>query len=146
MFNKTGFKLLGLVAMVSILFIAQAQTEEQGWKKTITLPSGEVVCDLNGEWDWVWTGRGPVVGAGSNRDVIKITQQGNSFKGIHMKGYQSALKGSVAIEGELDKNGFKKLIYTGVGTSNTFNGKISKDGNKIEFRSPNSFVVEMTRR
>lgn len=63
-----------------------------------------------------------------------------------MKGYRSALKGSVAIEGELDKNGFKKLIYTGVGTSNTFNGKISKDGNKIEFRSPNSFDVEMTRR
>jgi hypothetical protein len=146
MSKKTGFRLFCLAAMVFILFIAQAQTEEQGWKKTITLPSGEVVCDLNGEWDWVWTGRGPVVGAGSNRDVIKITQQGNSFKGIHMKGYQSALKGSVAIEGELDKNGFKKLIYTGVGTSNTFNGKISKDGNKIEFRSPNSFVVEMTRR
>ena len=51
MLKKTGFWLLGLVVMISILFIAQAQTEEQGWKKTITLPSGEVVCDLNGEWD-----------------------------------------------------------------------------------------------
>ena len=58
MLKKTGFRLLCLVAMVSFLFIAQAQTEEQGWKKTITLPSGEVVCDLNGEWDIVWIGRG----------------------------------------------------------------------------------------
>ena len=107
MFNKTGFKLLGLVAMVSILFITQAQTEEQGWKKTITLPSGEVVCDLNGEWDWVWTGRGPLVGLGRDRDIIKITQQGNSFKGIHMKGYRSALKGSVAIEGNSIKMGLR---------------------------------------
>ena len=43
MFKKTGFRLLVLMGIVFILFIAQAQTEEQGWKKTITLPSGEVV-------------------------------------------------------------------------------------------------------
>jgi hypothetical protein len=49
MSKKTGFRLFCLAAMVFILFIAQAQTEEQGWKKTLTLPSGEVVCDLNGD-------------------------------------------------------------------------------------------------
>jgi hypothetical protein len=54
--------------MVSFLFIAQAWTEEQGWKKTITLPGGEVVCDLNGEWDLAWYGRGEYAG-GSARDV-----------------------------------------------------------------------------
>ena len=58
MLKKTGIRLLALAGMVFILFIAQAQTEEQGWKKTITLPSGEVVCDLNGEWDLFLEGRG----------------------------------------------------------------------------------------
>ena len=57
--------------MVSVLFIAQAQTEEQGWKKTITLPSGEVVCDLNGEWDSLWQGRGELQAFGRFRDVVK---------------------------------------------------------------------------
>ena len=110
MLKKTGFRLLGLVAMVSFLFIAQAQTEEQGWKKTITLPGGEVVCDLNGEWDYMgrpWS----MHGAGPNQDVVKITQQGNSFEGIRMKGVSISPKGTVVIEGELDKNGFKKLMY-----------------------------------
>ena len=34
MLKKTVFSLLCLAAMVSVTFIAQAQTEEQGWKKT----------------------------------------------------------------------------------------------------------------
>jgi len=24
---------------------------EEGWKKTVTLPSGEVILDMSGEWD-----------------------------------------------------------------------------------------------
>jgi hypothetical protein len=146
MFKKTGFKLLGLVALVSFLFIAQAQTEEPGWKKTIKLPSGEVVCDLNGEWNPLFMG-----GVGNSmgrqeRDVIKITQKGKSFKGVRTIGSQFLLKGSVAIEGELDNNGFKELIYRGDTNISHPEGKISKDGNKIEIRYGNIFDVELTRR
>ncbi len=145
MLKKSWFKLLGLVVMVSILFIAQAQAEEPGWKKTITLPSGEVVCDLNGEWDFLWMGRHEYQ-TYRFRDVLKITQQGNSFEGIRMKGYQANPKGSKAIEGELDKDGFKKLIYVGgLGTFNAPKGKISKDGNTIEFEDT-LFVIELTRK
>ena len=87
MLKRIGFRLLALVAMVSILFIAQAQTEEQGWKKTITLPSGEVVCDLNGEWDLSLDRPWRICKLiGHIRDVLKITQQGNSFEGIRMIG------------------------------------------------------------
>ena len=145
MLKKTGFRLLCLAAMVSILFIAQAQTQEQGWKKSITLPSGEVVCDLNGEWDFLWMGRHEYQ-TYRFRDVLKITQQGNSFEGIRMKGYQANPKGSKAIEGELDKNGFKKLIYIGgIGTFNAPKGKISKDGNTIEIED-SLFVIELNRK
>ena len=146
MFKKTGFRLLGLVVLFSFLFIAQAQTEEQGWKKTITLPSGEVVCDLNGEWDVLWQGRGELAWFGRIKNVIKITQQGNSFEGIRMIETQYNTKGSVAINGELDKNGFKKLFYNSGDLSGEYKGKISKDGNKIEFEPNTSFYFELTRK
>ena len=88
MLKRTGIRLLALAGMVSILLIAQAQAEEQSWKKTITIAGGEVVCDLNGEWDLFWIGRGEGSGFGHIRDVVKITQQGNSFEGIRMVGNQ----------------------------------------------------------
>ena len=145
MLKKTEFRLLGLVVMVFFLFIAQAQTEEQGWKKTITLPSGEVVCDLSGEWDLVWTGRGEYQAAGRVQNVIKITQQDNSFEGIRMMETQYFRKDSKAIEGELDKNGFKKLRYLAADQTGSYKGKISKDGNLIEFTTIFGYV-ELTRK
>ena len=146
MLKKLGFKLLCLAAMVSVLFIAQAQTEDQGWKKAITLPSGEVVCDLNGEWDFLWTGRGENLYMGSVKDVVKITQQGDSFEGVRMIGNIGSAKGSLAIKGELDKNGFKNLLFYSKGEyDGSYKGKISKDGNLIEFKTNVAFV-ELTRK
>jgi uncharacterized protein (DUF3820 family) len=152
MLKKTRFRLLCLAAMVSILFIAQAQTEEQGWKMTISLPSGEVVCDLNGEWDYLLMGRGEGLPIGRIGDVVKITQQGDSFEGIRMIGsignwgHGGGNKGSKAIEGELDKNGFKKLLfYAGGDYIGSYNGKISKEENLIEFNIGWAFI-ELTRK
>jgi hypothetical protein len=146
MLRELGVKLLFLAAMVSILFIAQAQADEQGWKKTIILPSGEVVCDLNGEWDFLWMGRGEFKAMGHIPDVLEMTQQGNSFQGVRMIGNPVLPKGSLALTGELDHNGFKKLFYIGGGGSGPARGKISKDGNTIEIKVGNSFDVDLTRR
>ena len=145
MLKKTGFRILCLVVMVFILFIAQSQTEEQGWKKTITLPSGEVVCDLNGEWDLLWIGRGEAFAMGRTQMPVKITQQGNSFIGIRMEGNEFVSKGSVSIEGELDKNGVKRLFYHGNRQEGTYKSKLSKNGNLIEFTTSYGFV-ELTRK
>jgi len=146
MLKKIGFRLLCLAVMVSFLFIAQAQTEEQGWEKTITLPSGEVVCDLNGEWDFLLIGRGEYKNFGQVSNVLRITQQGESFNGIRMIGNQFMPKDSIALEGELDKNGFKKLIYTGTGGPVSVKGKISKDGKSFEIRLPNIFDIKVTKK
>ena len=147
MLKKTGIRLLVLAAMISFFFVAQAQTEEQGWKKTITLPSGEVVCDLNGEWDARLIYNGEYKIRGFYRDIVKITQQGNSFEGIQMTSNQFVAKGTVVIEGELDKNGFKRLMYNGSGaTRGPYEGKLSKEGNKIEFYKSNYFDMELTRK
>ena len=49
---------VGLIIFISTL-------HGQGSKKTITLPSGEVVCDLNGEWDAFVENYGPSISSGS---------------------------------------------------------------------------------
>jgi hypothetical protein len=63
-----------------------------------------------------------------------------------MIGNQFLSKGATAIEGELDKNGFKKLLYSGNANSGSAKGKISKDGNKIEIQYYSNFIVELTRK
>jgi hypothetical protein len=147
MLKKTGLELVGLVAMVFILFVAQGQTEEQGWKKTITLPSGEVVCDLNGKWDLEFTPRGELKMMIGNRitDLLNISQEGNTYKGVRLIGNQWNPKGQVVIEGELDKNGIKTLTYNANGLEGQFKANLSKDGNMIEFRGVD-FFMELTRK
>ena len=50
-----------------------------------------------------------------------------------MKSNENVREGSVAIEGELNKNGFEKLIFNSPSQQGTYKGKLSKDGNLIEF-------------
>ena len=68
---------IGLIIFVSTL-------HGQGSKKTITLPSGEVVWDLNGEWDAFIEDYGPWIAFGSYPQIVKITQKGSSFVAIRM--------------------------------------------------------------
>ena len=59
---KTIF--LFLIILASILTLipsAHSQTE----KKTVTLPSGEVVCDLTGEWNALYEHYGPMQWVGN---------------------------------------------------------------------------------
>jgi len=37
--------------LIAFASVAIAQMAEKGCKKTVTLPSGEVILDMNGEWD-----------------------------------------------------------------------------------------------
>jgi len=115
---------VGLIIFVPSLY-------GKGLKKTITLPSGEVVCDLNGEWDAFIENYGHWDNFGKYPRVIKITQQGGSFVGIMMSEDVHVPKGNEAIRGELDKKGFKKVqLMTHVGPLDA-NGQISDDGNLI---------------
>ncbi|MBI5582787.1 MAG: hypothetical protein HY892_03090 [Deltaproteobacteria bacterium] len=142
MLKKTGFRLLGLAVMISILFVVNAWTEEQGWEKTTALPDGEVVCDLNGEWNFETNWRGVYKRRNfPSEDVLKIIQQGNSFQGIRMVGNKFFKKDEVVIEGEIDKNGFKQLILKLEGPGGgAQKGKLSKDGNKIEIDTVYYFI------
>jgi len=131
MARRIGVLLIVAIAMIAFLCTAQAPTGEKKWKKTITLPDAEVILDISGEWDAVNENYGPWKEFGTSQDVFKITQEGNSFVAIRTKGNAYMSPGSAGTRGELDKNGFKKvLIISGAGPIDA-QGQISEDGNKI---------------
>jgi hypothetical protein len=134
--------------LMFFICIVQGNTEELNCNKTITVSSGEAVCDLTGKWNYEFVSRGEMrsnIGPGF-LDVLEVTQQGNSFKGIRMQGAPYASKGQVAIEGELDKNGINKLFHAATPYSTgAVKAKINKDGNKIEIDTTD-FFVEISRK
>jgi uncharacterized protein (TIGR02118 family) len=116
---------------VTILISKVDWMAAQGSKKTITLPNGEVIWDLNGEWDVLVENYGEWSWAGSYPQLVKITQTVSSFEGIRMINDPWSTKGSGSIQGELDKSGFKSVqIMSAAGPLNS-TGKISDDGNKM---------------
>ncbi len=123
-----------------------AQTAEKGVKKTITLPNGEVIWDLNGEWDVFGENYGEWSQYGNHRNVNKIIQQGTSFVAIRVKANPWMPAGSEAARGELDKNGFKKVqIISAMGPLDS-KGQISEDGNKMIIDDGEKCRVTYTRK
>jgi len=113
-----------IILFVGFIFTACSAEKEtpkplkQGMPGTVTLNTGDVVYDLNGEWDADYD-----FGAlGSNKDRVKITQQGYKFVGIKLIGNEYVDKGSESIKGELEKNGFRSL------STNTVHGWIASSG------------------
>jgi hypothetical protein len=140
--------LLGLlIAFVSFLYVPQAQTQDKKWKKTITLPNGDKILDMNGEWDALVENYGPHAFAGSYPQIEKITQTGSSFVAIRMIAdtYHPVI-GSQSLEGELDKNGIKKVTIFKSSGAVEAKGQISEDGNKIIIDDGESGRLTLTRK
>ena len=150
MLKKTMFLSISIIILAIVIIYSPAYAEEKGWKKSIKLPSGEVVCDLNGLWNYEFNGRGELRtsgwSGGTVTDAIEITQEGSFFKGVRLRGNQFGEKGQVAVEGEMDKNGIKRMHHQLYGRTNgSFKAELSKDGNSIEINDPN-FTVELSRK
>jgi len=107
---------------------AYSQTE----KKTITLPSSEVICDLSGEWNALYAHYGQMQWVGDIKSMVKITQQGNMFVGTSLIATGFTPAGTEKIRCELDKDGIKKARYyrPDIGWTDA-KGELSKDCNKI---------------
>ena len=106
-----------------------------GMPNTVKLPSGEVIYDLNGEWDAVYdTG-----GWGTYDDIVKITQKNDQFVGIYlMKGDNLVDKNQEKIKGHIKGNLIDKVFMRAVTDTATMNlhwapseAVIRKDGNEI---------------
>jgi hypothetical protein len=135
---------LVLICFIGLIIFAST-LHGQGSKKTITLPSGEVVCDLNGEWDAIVENYGPS-SSNSYPQIEKITQTGSSFVAIRMIDDPWNLKGSQSLQGELDKSGIKKVTILTTYAPLEAKAQISNDGNKIVIDDGKEHRLTLTRK
>ena len=138
---------LVLICFISLMIFIST-VHGQGSKKTITLPNGEVVWDLNGEWDALYENFGAYSYIGNIKDMLKITQQGGSFVGVKTIGSGTVPKDAASIKGELEKNGIKKIwvmLFQG-DSGMECKGQISEDGNKIIIDGGETVRVTLTRK
>ena len=128
--------------MVLFFFIlastVHAQTDnplKEGMPNTVKLESGEVIYDLNGEWNSAYdTG-----GWGTLEDSVKITQDGNQFVGIYLlNGDKLASKNEEKIKGKIKGNVIDEVYFYDVIDFASFKPHwapsaaiISEDGNEI---------------
>jgi hypothetical protein len=131
--------LIGAVCLVAIIFwtgLVFAQTAKPAAVKLLKLPSGEEVFDISGDWDAIIENTASWARFGTFPSVVKITYEGSSFTGIRLKDNPPpswGKAGEKCIQGEVDKNGIKKLeIITPDGNKLPAVWKVSEDGNKMD--------------
>ena len=71
--KTTTASVLVLAVMIALASIAIAQVAKKGWKKTVTLSSGEVILDMSGEWDALYEFYGPHSWIEPITDILTIT-------------------------------------------------------------------------
>ena len=136
-----------LISFVSVT--VQAQTDnplKEGMPNTVTLSSGEVVYDINGEWEVLVEHYGPWANFGKQTNFSEIKQEGASFVGITLLDTQSSSKGDEKLRGELYKNGFKKVQTIAGGGPVELKGKILNNGNKMIFDDGEAIRLTCTRK
>jgi hypothetical protein len=132
---KSAFGIL----MICFVFVACGEEIEplkplqKGMPNTKTLSTGEMVYDINGEWDAILDSGA----SGKMEDIINITQEGNKFVGIILNRNVYWSKGDELIKGELVKNGFKSIKRNTIsmGWLSETIGKIDEGCNKIEVKT-----------
>jgi hypothetical protein len=130
-------KILIALILGLVFTAAHAQMDnplKQGMPNTVTLSNGNVIFDLSGEWDAFYDNGS----AGTNRDIVKITQEGNKFVGIKLIGNAYKPKGTETIKGELEKDGFKSLYQNVSGGWAPSSGTIGEKCNEIVMKTPNA--------
>jgi len=131
-------KRIFIIVLIGFVFsTVRAQMDnslKEGMPNTVKLASGEVIYDLNGDWDAVWdTG-----GSGTYQDIIKIIQKEDQFVGVYLlKGDYHLNKGKEKVKGKLKGNMIDEVSLHDVELVAfelrwiISQGSISKNGNEI---------------
>ena len=122
------YVVLFIISLAIFAWIGLAQAQKA---KTVQLPNGEEVVDIRGEWDVHEENYGPWSTLGNYPNIFKIELQGNSFVGVRMMDDMQASAGTTAIQGELDKDGIKKVQIRRHSQALDAKAQISEGGNKI---------------
>ena len=142
---------LAFAFLVAFASVAIAQMAGKAWEKTVTLPSGEVILEMSGEWEFLAEFYGRMRVVPSVSDILTITQEGTTFIGVKQIGSQWLPKGTETIKGELNKDGFK-AVYTYIGDIDGSYGwepckwEISENGNKVVLDCGERAELMLTRR
>jgi hypothetical protein len=144
--SKSISMILAFVFTLFFLSVAHAQMPAKTWERTITLPNGDVILDMNGEWDVFVENYGRLSGASSYPQIEKITQTGASFEAIRMMDDAYNFKGSQSLKGELDKTGIKRVTIFGRSGSMEAKGIIREGGNKIVIDDGETVKLTLTRK
>ena len=131
-----------------IVFASVAIAEKAGekWDKTVTLASGEVILDMSGEWSSLYEFYGVLNNLEPVKDILTITQEGNTFTAVKQIGSEHVPKGSETIRGILDKDGFKEFEIYRMETWAPCMCEISEKGNKIVFSDGRMIQGTLTRK
>ena len=139
--------LMCAVAIVAWTGMVGAQAATPGPK--VTLPSGETVWDLSGDWEALIEHFGPMEAYGDYPNAYRITQTGGAFNAIRLKDMPppgTGRAGSPSLRGEVDKSGFKRVeLVSSSGSPEPVKGQISEDGKKIILDDGWSVKVTLTR-
>jgi len=68
---------------VALFLIFYPQMGKSESPRTITLPSGEVVCDLRGEWNALYEHYGTCMRYGRIKNILEIKQEGDKIRAIY---------------------------------------------------------------
>jgi hypothetical protein len=132
-----------LIATVFSFCVVYAQTATKMGKKTVKLSSGQQVLDLRGEWDGIHE----FPGMTGYTIIIEMTQEGKTFMGIRLQETQYWPKGTEAIKGELQGDGFKAVSINRADLGWTpCKWEISKNGNKILLNDEGVVKLTLIRR
>ena len=129
--------------MITFASVCVSQMAEKGWEKTVTAPNGEVIMEMNGEWDCLHE----FPGMKGFTIVIEITQKDKTFMGIRLQESPYWPKGTEAIKGELQGDGFKAVSINRADLGWTpCKWEISKNGNKILLNDEGVVKLTLIRR
>ena len=156
--TKIVIGLLTVAAILAWTSVPSTQTAASG--PIVTLPSGDAVWDLSGDWDALIENYGPGTRNGTGPNVYRITQTGSAFKAVRTKDDALLTKevaehghapwgraGSPSLQGELEKTGFKhvQIVFGGGGRILPSQRHISEDGKKIVIDNGLYIRVTLTR-
>ena len=145
--------MLVFAILIALASISIAQTLRKDWEETATLPSGEVILDMSGEWDDTGGGYGIFSWYKGSPEIVTITQEGNRFTAVKQIGSKWVPAGAETIKGELDKDGFK-VVYAYIGSpamDGSFDWEeckweISEHGNKVDLDCGERIKTTLTKR
>jgi hypothetical protein len=150
--KRTAIEALGALMLTILLWWpAGAGTAIEDCERTVTLPNGEVVLDVNGEWEVLSEFQGAYGGLKPVNQIYLLRQEGTAFTAVKVSDTGHLPKGEELLRGELCAEGFKntelkRLLMDGTVEWIECTWEIQERGNKLVFDDGRTIIETLTRK